>query len=197
MTTASQESSLGMYQTQCQGLLEWSTVESPPHHEDGALCSFPVAVVTSYHKLGSLNTHNRSVLSHCGEQQSEIKVSAVSVLSPCVWWPPQIPTPLAYGPIILWSPFPSLLVFVISSHDLYLIVSGKTFFPNKVTLPSSRGKDLDISLVGPLFTPWWAVRHLSEALSQYTVERGAELRLSTGPVKGHHHILFWTFPSTL
>ena len=55
-----------MYQAQCQGLLECSPVESPPHYEDGALCSFPVAVVTSYHKLGGLNTHNRSVLSHCG-----------------------------------------------------------------------------------------------------------------------------------
>ena len=66
VTIASQESSLGMYQAQCQGLLECSPVESPPHYEDGALCSFPVAVVTSYHKLGGLNTHNRSVLSHCG-----------------------------------------------------------------------------------------------------------------------------------
>ena len=66
------------------------------------------------------------------------------------------------------------------SHDLYLIISGKTFFPNKVTLPSSTGKDLDISLVGPLFTPWQAVRHLSEALSQYIVERGAEPHFDAG-----------------
>lgn len=188
-----------MYQAQCQGLLEFSPVESPPHYEDGALCSFPVAVVTSYHKLGGLNTHNRSVLCHCGGQQSEIKVSAVSVLSPSVWWPPQIPSPLAYGPIILWSPFPSLLVFVISSHDLYLIVSGKTFFPKKVTLPSSRGKHLDIFLVGALFTPWRAVRDLSEALRQYIVERGAEPHLEAQhwSCEGHHHILCWTFPSTL
>ena len=137
----------------------------------------------------SLTVEGSSLKSRCRQCQ----------FSPRVWCPPQIPSPLAYGPILLWSPFPSFLVFVILSHDLYLIVSGKTFFPNKVTLPSSTGKDLDISLVGPLFTPWQAVRHLSEALSQYIVERGAEphFEVQHWSCEGHHHILCWTFPSTL
>ena len=88
-----------------------------------------------------------------------------------------------------------------------LIASAKTFFPNKVILTGSRGQDLDVSLVGPLFThPLQAVRPMSEATHQYTVERGAEphlldlvhqsLKCSTGHVKGHHSISCWTFPST-